>query len=437
MPHLRRFFFFFFFYFDLFNMVNFTIIAGGYTAALSVFSFNSETTKLSLVGTPSGGDQPGWVQVGPDHKSLFATQEVGDGGVASFTLSATGDVTQVSRGHSSGSPASLGVLSNGKEVVVANYDVGSITSFPIGDDGVTLGDATPILQLQGSGPNPDRQTSPHPHNVVEYGDEVLIPDLGSDKVWRLVKGTSGGYEVAGSVDMVPGSGPRHAVAEDGLLYVVHELDNTLTTYTLPPLTAPSAKFRRFLNRRCPTSTSSSTELPTSSDVPTSTESPSSTSTDVTTSTDAPSSTSTAVPEPTNPPSSTPTLVSSVSIVPEDGPAGSSWGGGELVISPKGADGPRFLYASNRNVGTTDERGDPIAVASVGSDGTLAIVHEAYTGLQHVRGMALGGNNGQYIIAAGMNGGGVAIFERQEDGDLKLLDRYTGDGSQNLASFAWV
>lgn len=324
--------------------------------------------------------------------------------------------------------------------------MGSVTSFPVGDDGVTLGDPTPILQLEGSGPNPDRQTSPHPHNVVEYGDEVLIPDLacppscfvirhpdrfmqGSDKVWRLIKGSSGGYEVAASVDMVPGSGPRHAVAEDGLLYVVHELDNTLTTYTLPPLTAPSAKFR-FHKRQC---SSSSPSAPTSTDAPpTSTDAPTSSTPErpTTTSTDAPPS------EPSSPPSSTPVLLSSVSIVPEDGPTGSSWGGGELVISPKDA-GPRFLYASNRNVGTTDERGDPIAVAAVDNFGKLTIVHEAYTGLQHVRAMALGGDQGQYIIAAGMNAGGVAIFERQEDGDLKLLDRYTGEGSQNLASFAWV
>ncbi|KZV94892.1 putative isomerase YbhE, partial [Exidia glandulosa HHB12029] len=188
-------------------MVNFTILAGGYTAAISVFSFNTDTSKLSLVGTPSGGENPGWVQAAPGSKAVLC--ETGDGGVASFRVGSGGDLTQVSRGYSSGSPASLGVLPNGKEVVVANYDVGSVTSFPIGDDGLTLGDATPILQLEGSGPNPDRQTSPHPHHVVPYGDEVLIPDLGSDKVWRLVKGSSGGYEVAASVDMVPGSGPRH------------------------------------------------------------------------------------------------------------------------------------------------------------------------------------------------------------------------------------
>ncbi|KZV85417.1 hypothetical protein EXIGLDRAFT_775571, partial [Exidia glandulosa HHB12029] len=101
-------------------MVNFTILAGGYTAAISVFSFNTDTSKLSLVGTPSGGENPGWVQAAPGSTAVFATQETGDGGVASFRVGSGGDLTQVSRGYSSGSPASLGVLPNGKEVVVAN-----------------------------------------------------------------------------------------------------------------------------------------------------------------------------------------------------------------------------------------------------------------------------------------------------------------------------
>ncbi|KZV94891.1 hypothetical protein EXIGLDRAFT_497680 [Exidia glandulosa HHB12029] len=240
--------------------------------------------------------------------------------------------------------------------------------------------------------------------------------------------------------MVPGSGPRHAVAEDGLLYVVHELDNTLTTYTLPPLTAPSAKFR-FRKRQCRGTSSTEPDVPPTTDAPTPTstsvpEAPAPTTTTVTdepipSSTDSP-----APPEPSTAPSSTPELLSSVSIVPEDGPSGSAWGGGELVITPKSAGEPRFLYASNRNVGTTDERGDPIAVASVDASGNLEIVHEAFTGLQHVRGMALS-PDGKYLIAAGMNSNDVAIFERQDDGDLKVLDRYSGQGSQQLASFAWL
>lgn len=377
------------------TMVNYTIFAGTYAAAMSVFHFDSSTSKLTLLNTPNGGERPGWLQLSPNKHVLFATQETTAGGAASFLISANGTLTQKSRQTSARAP-SLAVVRHGREVVVGHYDAGSLTSFPVAHDGFTLGPATPLLQFEGSGPDPERQLSPHPHHIVEYGEELLVPDLGSDKVWRLTKNAeTRGWEIAGAVDQVPGSGPRHAVAEDGKLFVVHELDNTLTSQTLPPLLRHKSG-GPF----------------TPADPPT--------------------------PSPTGHP--TPTTLSSVSIVPEDGAAGAAWHGGEIAISskPKNPNSPRFLYASNRNVGTTDARGDPICVARLDRSGHLTVVQQAYTGLFHVRGMALGGDHGQFIIAAGMDAGGVAIFERDEKhGTLRLLDRYTGVGSEQVVSFAWL
>jgi 6-phosphogluconolactonase (cycloisomerase 2 family) len=65
-----------------------------------------------------------------------------------------------------------------------------------------------FIQFSGTGPNFDRQESSHPHEVYFYNDELLIPDLGADKTWRLTKGPSG-WEVKGSIDYPPGAGPRH------------------------------------------------------------------------------------------------------------------------------------------------------------------------------------------------------------------------------------
>ncbi|EJD54643.1 putative isomerase YbhE [Auricularia subglabra TFB-10046 SS5] len=372
-------------------MVSYTIFAGTYAAAISVYSFDSSTSKLTLLGMPNGGERPGWLQLSSNKKILFATQETTAGGAASFLIGTSGTLTQKSRQTSARAP-SLAVVRRGREVVVGHYDTGSLTSFPVAHDGYTLGPATPLLQFEGSGPDPERQLSPHPHHIVEYGEELLVPDLGSDKVWRLTKNAeTGGWEIAGALDQVPGSGPRHAVAEDGKLYVVHELDNTLTSQTLPPLP-------------CHRSGGPFT--------------------------------------PADPPTPSPTAItlSSVSIVPTDGAAGASWHGGEIAISPRSQNpnASRFLYASNRNVGTTDARGDPICVTRLDRSGRLTVVQQAYTGLFHVRGMALGGDRGQYIIAAGMDAGGVAIFERDEKhGTLKLLDRYAGVGSEQVVSFAWL
>jgi len=249
-------------------------------------------------------------------------------------------------------------------------------------------------------------------------------------VWRLTKDAAGAYQVAGKIPQKAGSGPRHLAAADSKLFVVSELDNTLSYYTLPELPAAkpiSAKFRKF-RRQC------SAPVPTTQPAPpASTEAPVPTTDAPVPTTDAPAPTSDA-PAPTDvptPPSAgaDAELVSSASVLPTDPPAGATWGAAEVILSPDN----KFVYASNRNVGTQDERGDPIAIFSVEP---FALVKHVYTKLTHVRGMVISAD-GKYIIAAGQNAGGVVVYEIGADGDLTELDRYTGPGSEKLATFAWL
>ncbi|KAH7100084.1 putative isomerase YbhE [Auriculariales sp. MPI-PUGE-AT-0066] len=411
-------------------MVNFTVLASGYAAAISAFNFDSTTGKLSLLSTTPNQNSDSWLETSAGHKALFSAAESGPGGVESFTIGADGSLTSVSHTDSGGIPVSLAVLSNGKEVVTANYDNGQVVSFPIEVDGVTLGEGIFGVKLEGSGPVSDRQDGSHPHHIVEYQNEVLISDLGTDKVWRLTKDASGAYQVAGQVDQAPGSGPRHIAAKDGKLFVLHELDNSLSYYTLPELPAAkplSAKFRK-LRRRCTASTT--TIPPTETSTP---ENPSSSSTSSTPTSTEPESPTMAPPGPVTPQpgdDSGPALVGNFSVLPTDPPAGAVWGAGELLLTQDG----QYLYASNRNIGTTDERGDPIAIFSVDP---FALVDHVYTGVTHIRGMMIGGPNDEYLIAAGMNAGGIVIYERGTDGNLKELDRYTGEGSEKVATFTWL
>jgi 6-phosphogluconolactonase (cycloisomerase 2 family) len=66
------------------------------------------------------------------------------------------------------------------------------------------------ISFEGSGPNKSRQEASHPHQVIVHRDEVLVPDLGVDKTWRL-KEEEGGWKVVGSLSHGAGKGPRHAV----------------------------------------------------------------------------------------------------------------------------------------------------------------------------------------------------------------------------------
>ena len=67
------------------------------------------------------------------------------------------------------------------------------------------------LEFTGTGPDKERQEASHPHQVIRHPDreEVLVPDLGADKVWRLTKNEKGIWSNAGSVNIKAGGGPRH------------------------------------------------------------------------------------------------------------------------------------------------------------------------------------------------------------------------------------
>lgn len=59
-----------------------------------------------------------------------------------------------------------------------------------------------------------------------------------------------------------------------------------------------------------------------------------------------------------------------------------------------------------------------------------------TGLQHLRGVAIAGDQGQYIIAGGMNGGGIKVFERISGGsDLQLVASV--QGVQSPTAFVFI
>lgn len=91
---------------------------------------------------------------------------------------------------------------------------GTLASIPIANDAPGfLKDELWVkkFDFKGVGPDPERQESSHPHHVIFHPDreELLVPDLGGDKTWRLAKDEGGKWEVKGHVEYKPGSGPRH------------------------------------------------------------------------------------------------------------------------------------------------------------------------------------------------------------------------------------
>ncbi|KAK0444261.1 putative isomerase YbhE [Desarmillaria tabescens] len=351
-------------------MVKFTILAGGYDVFITSYLFNSDASTLSLTGKYPSGSNPSWITSHPTNKSiLYATNENTEGAVQSFTVTSDGVLSEpVSTIPTDGdSPAFAVALSTG-QVAAMNYGSGNgriipTTSTPLDFDN-TAGVVSFPIQSGGVS---------HPHMALEYGNEVLVPDLGGDTVWRLKEnGSPGNWNISGSITQPAGSGPRHIAVEDGLLFTLHELASTLTVQRIPSLSTKTAA-----------------------------------------------------------------LLANVSIIPPDPPANASFAAAELLIPKTSSKFPvQYIYASNRNVGQIDERGDAIAIFRY-VKGKLELIRHVYTGLDQVRGMEFGGEDSEYLVASGVAGtGGVVVFRRVDEGrSLKEVARNTDIPTRT--TFVWL
>ena len=119
--------------------------------------------------------------------------------------------------------------------MVSNYNPGSVAVFPVLKDG-RLGEASAFVQHHGAGADKERQEQPHAHAVAMSSDNrfALVADLGLDQVFAYpfdsAKGTLGQDPHITKTNA--GAGPRHLVfnSEGTLLYVINELQSSVTTY---------------------------------------------------------------------------------------------------------------------------------------------------------------------------------------------------------------
>jgi len=133
-------------------------------------------------------------------------------------------------------PCYLTVDSQTKNVLVANYNGGSIESLPIQSDG-RLGAPTAFIQHAGKSIVAGRQDVPHAHCIVldPAAKFAFVCDLGLDKVmsyrFDAAQGTLTANQPAFTAAK-PGAGPRHLVfAPDGRqAYVINEINSTIVRY---------------------------------------------------------------------------------------------------------------------------------------------------------------------------------------------------------------
>jgi len=129
--------------------------------------------------------------------------------------------------------------------------------------------------------------------------------------------------------------------------------------------------------------------------------------------------------------------------------------GEIILSPSTPSHPSpLLYVSNRDEPLPT--GDTIAVytpyhvstlptsrsvspgapkrPSVDMGGQFRYIGSVATGLKHVRAIALGGPDRRFLVAGGVQGGGIKVFERV---GASLREIASTNDVEKPTAFLWV
>jgi 6-phosphogluconolactonase len=216
-----------------------TYTGPGKAEGIYVYRFDPATGGLTHVQTVPGVDNPSFLALHPDGRTLYAVNESGEGdpgpGVSAFAVDpAHSTLTPINRQPSHGtSPCYVSLNPEGSHVLVANYGNGIVSVYPVGQDGA-LGEASHVVQHEGQSTH-TRQQGPHAHSVLmdPGGRYVLSADLGCDRVfvYRLESGRLVPNDVP-FAQVSSGAGPRHIAFHPSGRYVFvnNEIDSTLSAF---------------------------------------------------------------------------------------------------------------------------------------------------------------------------------------------------------------
>lgn len=215
-----------------------TYTRGSQSKGIYVGKLDGATGKLGPLELAAETSNPSFVALSPNGRNLYAVAEDGGGGVAAFAVGADGKLTKLNSQSAGGAgTCHVWVDATGRNVFAANYSGGSLAVFQTKPDG-SLAERTAFIQLEGSGPNPKRQTKSYGHAIYTDPTNKFVYgcDLGSDQVWIFsldaAKGTLAPANPP-SAKVPPGGGPRHlAIHPNGrFAYANNEMGLSVTAFT--------------------------------------------------------------------------------------------------------------------------------------------------------------------------------------------------------------
>lgn len=224
-----------------------TMLVGTYTAGdskgLYSFRFN-EGTGTATALSEAEVENPSYLAPSADGKFVYTVSELSNERAAAdaFAFDKKKGTFKLLNSQKTGGEDPCYIITNGKNVITANYSGGSISVFPIAKDGSLL-PASDILKFKGSGADKERQEKSHLHcvRITPDGKYLFADNLGTDQIYKfiihpnadaankesfLTEGSPAAFKVKA------GSGPRHLTfAPNGnYAYLINEISGTVIAF---------------------------------------------------------------------------------------------------------------------------------------------------------------------------------------------------------------
>lgn len=156
--------------------------------AIQVYQLDTLNGKLSKITAAKNIINPSYLTVSPNGKYVYActdTKTPNAGSISSFDFDAEKkSLTFLNKQPSGGeNPVYVTVHKSGKWIANANYSQGSVSVFPVLENG-KIDSIAQNFQYSDGSTHKERQTKSHVHSAVfsPQFDYLFLPDLGGDKI---------------------------------------------------------------------------------------------------------------------------------------------------------------------------------------------------------------------------------------------------------------
>lgn len=212
------------------------------TNGIYVYQLDTINGRLKKITTVKNIANPSFLTLSPNGKYLYACTESKTpdaGSVSSFEFNPEKKTLSFMNSQKSGgeNPVYVTVHKNGKWLINGNYTEGSVSVYPIAEDGKIEPIAQNFQYTEGS-VNQKRQDRSHIHSTIfspNY-DYIFFPDLGADKIrcYQFDSNQSQPLQTTENpFEKAPlGSGPRHFTFHPNgkFGYCIEELSGTISAY---------------------------------------------------------------------------------------------------------------------------------------------------------------------------------------------------------------